>query len=105
MDEDSQHPGHDPRKVVKRTAVFSAHHPLIPKRYVPQWQLDMENRRNIGKVKQTLPLIGKIASQPASILQLFMIAFHRMLSLEMHKMCGKDILVISTVEEVSAVEH
>ena len=29
---------------------FSAHHPMIPRRYVPEWQLDMKNRRNIIKV-------------------------------------------------------
>ena len=24
--------------------IFSAYHPMIPKRYVPPWQLDMKNR-------------------------------------------------------------
>ena len=27
--------------------LFSAHHPMIPKRYVPAWQLDMKNRKLI----------------------------------------------------------
>lgn len=36
--------------VVSSKEVFSAHHPMIPKFYVPTWQLDMENRRNIIKV-------------------------------------------------------
>lgn len=30
--------------------LFSAHHPMIPKRYVPAWQLDMKNRKLIIQV-------------------------------------------------------
>lgn len=29
---------------------FSAYHPMIPRRYVPGWQTDMQNRRLIIKV-------------------------------------------------------
>ena len=29
---------------------FSSHHPMIPKRYVPAWQLDMKNRERIMEV-------------------------------------------------------
>ena len=29
---------------------FSSHHPMIPKRYVPAWQLDMKNRERIIEV-------------------------------------------------------
>lgn len=29
---------------------FSSHHPMIPKRYVPPWQLDMKNRYRIIEV-------------------------------------------------------
>lgn len=39
-----------PGKVVRDGAVFSAHHPLIPKLYVPAWQQDMENRKLIIQV-------------------------------------------------------
>ena len=37
-------------RVVTTIDAFSVHHPLIPTRYVPAWQLDMRNRRNIVKV-------------------------------------------------------
>jgi len=30
---------------------FSNHHPLLPKRYVPPWQLDMKNRAILIQVK------------------------------------------------------
>ena len=30
---------------------FSSYHPMIPKRYVPPWQLDMKNRSEILEVK------------------------------------------------------
>ena len=36
--------------VVSSKEVFSPHHPMIPDRYVPAWQMDMENRRSIIKV-------------------------------------------------------
>jgi len=32
---------------VRNCSVLSAHHPLIPRRYVPAWQTDMENRKLI----------------------------------------------------------
>ncbi|CAI8005917.1 hypothetical protein GBAR_LOCUS4480 [Geodia barretti] len=35
--------------VVSSRDKFSAHHPMIPRRYVPAWQLDMQNRGNIIK--------------------------------------------------------
>lgn len=38
--------------VVSSKDKFSAHHPMIPRRYVPAWQLDMQNRRNIIKVRR-----------------------------------------------------
>ena len=34
---------------------FSAHHPMIPKRYVPPWQLDMKNRTRILEVSTHKP--------------------------------------------------
>ena len=39
----------DPPKV-RNCSVLSAHHPLIPRRYVPAWQTDMENRKLIIEV-------------------------------------------------------
>lgn len=42
---------YDLKKVVKDKLVFSVHHPLLPRRYVPAWQLDMKNRGNISQVK------------------------------------------------------
>lgn len=36
--------------VISSKEVFSVHHPMIPTFYVPAWQLDMQNRRNIIKV-------------------------------------------------------
>jgi len=32
---------------------FSRYHPMIPKRYVPQWQTDMKNRKLIIDVSIT----------------------------------------------------
>jgi len=29
---------------------FSGYHPVIPKRYIPQWQTDMKNRKLIIQV-------------------------------------------------------
>lgn len=42
---------YDPNKVVRDRPVFSSFHPLIPKHYVPEWQLDMKNRRLIIQVQ------------------------------------------------------
>lgn len=39
--------GYNPKKAVRDTPKFSSHHPMIPQRYVPQWQLDMKNRKQI----------------------------------------------------------
>ena len=41
---------YNPKKVVCDKPVFSAHHPMIPKRYVPPWQMDMKNRKLISQV-------------------------------------------------------
>jgi len=38
---------------ITTTHVFSRYHPLIPKRYVPQWQTDMKNRKLIIDVRMT----------------------------------------------------
>ena len=43
--------GYNPKKVVRDGALFSAHHPMIPRLYVPAWQLDMKNRRLISQVE------------------------------------------------------
>lgn len=39
---------------VRNCSVLSAHHPLIPRRYVPAWQTDMENRKLIIQVTAVL---------------------------------------------------
>ncbi len=38
---------------------FSAHHPTIPRRYVPEWQTDMKNRALIVQVRSTYKNITK----------------------------------------------
>jgi len=39
--------GYYPQKRVRDTPRFTVHHPMIPQRYVPPWQLDMKNRKQI----------------------------------------------------------
>ena len=39
------------RSIMASFPRFSRHHPMVPKRYVPQWQLDMKNRDLIIKVR------------------------------------------------------
>ena len=46
--------------VVSSKEVFSAHHPIIPTRYVPEWQLDMKNRTNIIKVLSAMHIAHRI---------------------------------------------
>ena len=36
---------------ITTTHTFSRYHPMIPKRYVPQWQTDMKNRKLIVEVR------------------------------------------------------
>ena len=36
---------------LRKTERFSAYHPMIPKRYIPAWQVDMKNRKLIIKVR------------------------------------------------------
>ena len=36
--------------ILNTKEVFSAYNPMVPHRYVPEWQLDMKNRENIIKV-------------------------------------------------------
>lgn len=43
-----------PNKVVSDKPVFSLHHPMVPKRYVPEWQMDMKNRKLIAMVIKKL---------------------------------------------------
>lgn len=40
-------------KVLRDEPLFSAHHPLLPRRYVPAWQLDMKNRKLLSQVCMT----------------------------------------------------